>query len=178
MAIEWTTLIEGGIPILGGLYATALGHGLIAISSSQPGPLKQKRLDRLRWLGPFVVLFGIFTAWQAHVHATHPPAEELARLISSRLTLPAKVDDITQTVGVRGTGDNLIYDYSVTASLPSLGGREKVQRTLEQYWLATGCKNKDLQKLLSSGYTLQMHYSFQGSPEEILVSLSPRSCGH
>ena len=177
MSIEWTTLIEGGIPILGGLYAMALGQGLIGVSSSQPSPNKQKPLDRLRWLGPFVVLFGIFTAWQAHVHATHPHAEEIARLISSRLSLPAKVDDITQTVGVRGSGDNLIYDYSVSASLPSLGGREKVQRTLEQHWLATGCKNKDLQKLLSSGYTLQMHYLFQGSPEDILVSLSPRSCG-
>ena len=102
MSIEWTTLIEGGIPILGGLYATALGQRLIGVSSSQPSPNKQKLLDRLRWLGPFVVLFGIFTAWQAHVHATHPPAEEIARLISSRLSLPAKVDDITQTVGVRG----------------------------------------------------------------------------
>jgi hypothetical protein len=31
MAIEWITVIEGGIPILGGLYATAFGYGYSVI---------------------------------------------------------------------------------------------------------------------------------------------------
>jgi hypothetical protein len=32
MPIEWPTIIEGGIPILGGLYATALGYRVIGAS--------------------------------------------------------------------------------------------------------------------------------------------------
>ena len=34
MPIEWTTVIEGGIPILGGLYATALEYGAVSRSSA------------------------------------------------------------------------------------------------------------------------------------------------
>jgi hypothetical protein len=178
MAIEWTTIIEGGIPILGGFYATALGYGMIRIAPSQPSPLQQKFLDRFRWMGPFLVLFGIFTAWQAHAHVNHPPAEELARQITGHLRFPVKVDEMTQAIGVRGTGNNIIYDYSIATSLTKLGGQDRVQRSLEQQWLSAACKTKDLQTLLHGGYTLQMHYSFEGSPEEILISVPPGSCGY
>ena len=46
MLTEWHTVIDGGIPILGGLYATALGYGVIGASQSSPSPLKQKFLVR------------------------------------------------------------------------------------------------------------------------------------
>lgn len=61
MQMEWPTLIEGGIPILGGLYATALGYGVIGAPEYPPSPLKQRFLARFRWLGPAVILFGVFT---------------------------------------------------------------------------------------------------------------------
>jgi len=64
MSMEWPTIIEGGIPILGGLYATALGYGVIRLSGSLPSPFVQKALLRFRWVGPAVVCFGVFTAWQ------------------------------------------------------------------------------------------------------------------
>ncbi len=178
MSIEWPTVIEGGIPILGGLYATALGHGVIGASPSPPSPLKQKFLDRFRWLGPAVVLFGIFTAWQTHLHAIHPPAEEIARQITRRVSFPVKVDEITRAVGVQGRGDDITYDYSIAASLTKLGGREQVQRGLEQQLLSAACKTKDFQTLLRGGYNVHARYSFEGSPEEILVSVPPRSCGY
>jgi hypothetical protein len=80
MPIEWPTVIEGGVPILGGLYATALGYGFIRISTSLPSARQQKFLARFKWLGPALVLFGILTAWQTHRRAVHPPAEEIARV--------------------------------------------------------------------------------------------------
>lgn len=176
MSIEWPAIIEGGIPILGGLYATALGYGIIRTSLSPPSPLKQKVLDAFRWLGPAVMLFGIFTAWQAHLHAIHPPAEEIARQIAGRMSFPTKVDELTQAIGVEGKGDDIIYHYSIAASLTDLGGREKVQRGLEQHLRSAVCKTKDSQKLLRAGYTVQARYSFKGSSEEVLVSLPPRPC--
>jgi hypothetical protein len=124
MPIEWPTVIEGGIPILGGLYATALGYGAIGASPSPPSALRQRLLARFKWLGPAVVLFGVFTAWQTHLHVIHPPAEEIVRQMTARMSFPAKVDDLTQTVGVEGKGDVIIYHYSVAASLADLGGRE------------------------------------------------------
>jgi hypothetical protein len=178
MAIEWTTMIEGGIPILGGLYATALGHGIVRLSASPPSPLLQKRLALLRALGPAVVLFGIFTAWQTHLHAAHPPAEEIVRQINSRVNFPIKVDEMTRAVGVEGKGDDITYDYSVAAPLTQFGGRDEAQRKLAQQWLSTACKGKDFQRLFRGGYTLHMRYSFEGTPEAILVSIPPRSCGY
>ncbi len=176
--MEWPTVIEGGIPILGGLYATALGYGVIRISRSLPSAFLQKTLARLRWLGPFVVLSGVFTAWQTHLHVVHPPAEEIARQIAGRVSFPAKVDEVTQAVGVEGKGDDIIYRYSIATPLAELGGREKVQRGLEQQLRSAACKTKDAQTLLRAGYTVQARYSFKGSPEEILISLPPRSCAY
>jgi len=178
MSIEWPTIIEGGIPILGGLYATALGYGVIGAPPSPPTAFKQNLLARLKWLGPALVLFGIFTAWQTHLHVVHPPAEEIARQIAGRVSFPAKVDEVTQAVGVEGKGDDITYHYSIAASLTDLGGREKVQRGLEQQLRSAVCRTEDSQKLLRAGYTVQARYSFKGSPEEVLVSLHPRSCGY
>jgi hypothetical protein len=178
MPMEWPTIIEGGIPILGGFYATALGYGVIRLSRSLPSPFVQKVLLRFRWLGPAVVCFGVFTAWQTHLHVTHPPAEEIVRQITARLSFPVKVDDITRAVGVQGKGDEITYDYSIAAPLTDLGGRQQVQGKLEQQWLTAACKTKDFQTLLRGGYTVQMRYSFQGSAEEILVSIPPRACGY
>jgi hypothetical protein len=175
MAFELATAIEGGIPILGGLYATALGHGVVRVSRSLPSALMQKTL---KWLGPAVVLFGIFTGWQAHLHAGHPPAEEIVRQINNRLTFPIKVDETTRATGIQGKGDDITYDYSVAAPLSGLGGRDEVQRRLEQQWLSTACKSKDFQTFFRGGYTLHMRYSFEGAPEAILVSIPPRACGY
>jgi hypothetical protein len=178
MPIEWPTVIEGGVPILGGLYATALGYGVIGASPSPPSALRQRLLARFKWLGPAVLLFGVFTAWQTHLHFIHPPAEEIVRQMAARTSFPAKVDDLTQAVGVEGKGDDLIYHYSIAASLSDLGGRERVQRGLEQQLRTAVCKTKDTRTLLLAGYTVQARYSFKGSPEEVLVSLPPRSCGN
>ena len=178
MQIEWPTVIEGGIPILGGLYATALGYGVIGGSQSSLSPPKQRVLARFRWLGPAVILFGVFTTWQTHLHVIHPPAEEIVRQMAARMSFPSKVDELTQAVGVEGKGDDIIYHYSIAASLTDLGGREKVQRGLEQQLRTAVCKTKDAQTLLRSGYTVQARYSFKGSQEEVLVSLPPRSCGY
>ena len=178
MQMEWPTLKKAASLILGGLYATALGYGVIGASEYPPSALKQRLVARFKWLGPAVVLFGVFTAWQTHLHFIHPPAEEIVRQINARLTFPSKVDDLTQAVGVEGKGDDIIYNYSIAASLADLGGREKVQRGLEQQLRNAVCKTKDAQKLLRAGYTVQARYSFKGSPEEVLVSLPPRACGY
>jgi hypothetical protein len=89
-----------------------------------------------------------------------------------------RVDEVTQAVGVEGKGDDIIYRYSIAASLTDLGGREKVQSGLEQQLRNSACKTKDAQALLRAGYTIQARYAFKGSPEEIQISLPPRACGY
>jgi hypothetical protein len=176
--IEWLTLIEGGIPVLGGLYATALGYGVITASRLLPSPRLAKTLKLFRSLGPVVVLFGIFTAWQTHLHMSHPPAEEIARQIARRLQFPMKVDETTQVMGVEGRGDSITYDYLIATTLAELGGREQVRGKLEQQWLNAACKTKDSQTLLRGGYTIQVRYAFRETAEPVLISIPPKACGY
>jgi hypothetical protein len=176
--IEWATIIEGGIPILGGLYATVLGYGVVTVSRSLPSPRLKKTLDLFRWLGPAVVLFGIFTAWQTHRQLSHPPAEELALQIARRLKFPAKVDETTQVVAVEGRGDSITYDYLIATRLAELGEREQVRGKLEQQWLSSACKTKDSQTLLRGGYTIQMRYVFRETAEPVVISIPPKACGY
>lgn len=178
MAIEWTTLIEGGIPILGGLYATALGYGAISRSQLAPSPRTLKTRKQLRWLGPLVVLFGLFVAWQAHVQATHPSAEQLVQQIRSRMKFPVRLDDVTQLVAVEGKGDSIIYELMLGMRLADLGGKEAGQQKLNALLLKSACANKDYATVLRRGYTIGMHYAFQDSAEGVLVSIAPRTCGY
>jgi hypothetical protein len=169
---------RGRNPDLGGLYATALGYGVARSSKSIPSPRSQKYQGLFRWLGPIVVLFGIFTAWQTHLHLAHPSADQVAQQIAGRLSFPVKVDDTTKLAGVQGKADDIIYDYSVAKSLAELGGRERVRGTLEQYWLSNACKSKDFQTILRGGYTVQMRYSFKESTDEIVIPIDSHSCGY
>src|SRR5262245_53744770 len=131
MTLEWPTLIEGGIPILGGLYATALAYGWIGKRPVIPG-FTQTLLDRMKWLGPLVVAFGVFTGWQAHQHFVHPPASELARTIAGKLSLPVRVDEITTLDAVDGAGDTITYHSSINTTLRSDEERTRVKQALEQ----------------------------------------------
>jgi hypothetical protein len=53
------------------------------------------------------------------VSITDTPAEELARQMIARRTFPLKVE-LTQAIGVRGKGDDITYDHSISASLTKL----------------------------------------------------------
>ncbi len=175
MEIEWLTVVEGGIPILGGLYATALGNGVIRLGTP-PGRLAQTLLPRLKWLGPTVIAFGVFTAWQTHLHVAHPPAAELARQIASRSTFPLRVDPMTTLDSVQGSENAIVYHYSIAAPLPDLGGRSVVQAKLEQQWRGLVCTNHDVQKMLSAGYSLQIEYTFPAAAPIVIPVLPVASC--
>lgn len=174
--IEWATVIEGGIPIVGGLYATALGYGLVQPVPRTPNPRAQKTRDLFRWLGPLVVLFGLFTAWQTHARLNHPTAEEIARGVRSRLHFPLKVDAITQATDVEGRGDVITFEYSVASSVQELGGLERVQRALDEEARQAACSTPDTVKLLGSGYTVQRHYRFQNSTDQVLITIPAGWC--
>jgi len=114
--IEWTTVIEGGIPILGGLYATALGYDAVSRSQPQPSPPVLKTRSLFRWLDPLVVLFGCFAAWQAHLQAMHSPAELIARQISQLAVFDPRlyirvpfIDEPAQFCGVGGRSQSQLH---------------------------------------------------------------------
>lgn len=178
VAIEWTTLIEGGIPILGGLYATALGYGVFSRSQIEPIQSRLKIRRQFRWLGPLVVLFGCFLAWQDHRQATHPSAELIAHQIRARMKFPVRLDDVTQLNTVEGRGDRLVYEATLRLRMADLGGKERAQQKLEDQVLKSACASKDFQTIFRGGYTVEVHYSFPDSADGVLLSVTPRTCGN
>jgi len=178
MAIEWTTLIEGGIPILGGLYATALGYGVFSGAQVTPTQNRLKVQRQFRWLGPMVVLFGCFLAWQDHAQALHPSAELIAHQIRTRMKLPVKLDDVTELNAVEGRGDHLVYEATLRLRMGDLGGKEKAQQKLEAQVLKSACVSKDFQTIFRDGYTVEVHYSFPDSADGVLLSVTPKACGY
>jgi hypothetical protein len=174
MVIDWVAVVEGGIPILGGLYATGLGWGLI-----RPGPSTrmQRFLPHFKWMGPALILFGLYSGLQTHMNFSHPPAEVIVKSIAPQLVLPTKVDEITTLDAIEGKADVITYRFTVTAPLKDMGGRESAEIQLKNQILGNACSNPGYQKLLQGGYTVEMRYSFQGAPEDILISVPPKFCG-
>jgi len=176
--MEWTTLTEGGIPILAGLYATAVGYGVFSPSWSQSNQSFAKIRQQFRWLAPLVVLFGCFTAWRDHAQATHPSAEMLAHQIRSRMKLPAKLDNVTQLDAVEGRGDRLVYEASLSLRMAGLGGKENARQKLENQVLKSACASSDFQTIFRGGYSVEVHYSFPDSSEGVTLAITPESCGY
>jgi hypothetical protein len=162
VAIEWTTMIEGGIPILMGLYATAVGYGAFSGPQVEPNQNSLTIRRQFRWLGPLVVLFGCLIAWHDHVQATHPSAEQIANQIEARMKFPVRLDDVTQLNAVEGRGDRLVYEAAFHLRIADLGGEERAQQKLEDQVLKTACASKDFQTIFRGGYTIEVHYSFPG----------------
>ena len=177
MAIEWTTVIEGGIPILMGLYATAVGYGAFLHPEVGPAQRGLKLRSQFRWLGPLVVLFGCFIAWRDHVQAIHPSAELIANQIRARLKFPVRIDDMTQVNAVEGKGDRLVYEVALQLPIADLGGKKRAQQKLQDQVLKTACASKDFHTIFRGGYTVEMHYSFPDSVEGVILSITPGTCG-
>lgn len=178
MSIEWTTIIEGGFPILFGLYATALGFGAFSRPQTDPRANALNIRRQFRWLGPLVILFGCFIAWHDHAQATHPSAELIAHQISARMKFPVRLDDVTQLNAVEGRGDRLLYEAALQIPLADLGGKERAQQQLQEHVLKSACASKDFQTIFRGGYTVEVHYSFPDSAEGVRLPITPKTCGY
>lgn len=51
-------LVDAGIPLLGGIYATLIGFGVVGTGKS--GTMKEGTTTMLRFVGPFLILYAIF----------------------------------------------------------------------------------------------------------------------
>jgi hypothetical protein len=179
--LEWSAVIEGTIPILAGLYATALGYGWV----TTPSVRAKAFVPHFKWMGPFLVFFGVFLGWQdaelekrarSHKLAVQLPAEQIATDISKRLALPAKVDEVTRMDAVDGSGDVLTYRLTILTEIKSAESLKQMRTALEDQRISK-CKDPNIQKLLKAGYVVEMKYSFLGTSENALISFSTRSCG-
>ena len=82
------SIIEGAIPVLGGIYATLIGFGVVS-GTKDPESQKMKQLrPMLKILGPLVIVFGIWLMGQGSPPAPYSAActkpKQLPVLLSNR----------------------------------------------------------------------------------------------
>jgi len=171
VAIDWPAIVDGGIPFVGGLYATAVG--LRRAPASAPVSAAARLRPHLKWLGPLLVAFGLFNGWQAHLRSEHPSAEEIARGIAAQVSLPRKIDALTTAEDVTGAGNTITFHYSVAATLKDDDAQADAEVALHHQFVSFVCSTKARQ-LLAGGYTVEARYRF-GS-REVVVPVSEQSC--
>lgn len=172
--IDWIALVEGGIPVLAGIYATALGFGWIK-GRAQPGSSSQKWIRHFRWLGPLLIAIGLFLGWQAYERGAHPSAERLAAGIASRLKLPVTVDETTRLDAVAGSGGTITYRYTVTVPMEP-GDVATLEARLREQARTVACTHPGFSELLRAGYTVEMKYSLMEPSQEFAIVTPPSAC--
>ncbi len=172
--IDWIAFVEGGIPVLAGIYATALGFGWIK-GRAQPDSASQKWIRHFRWLGPLLIAIGLLLGWQAYERGAHPSAERLAAGIASRLQLPVTVDETTRLDAVAGSGETITYRYTVTVPIDP-GQVAIFEERLREQARAVACTHPGFAELLRAGYTVEMKYSLTEPPQEFAIVTAPSAC--
>ena len=174
MTINWVAVVEGGIPVLGGLYATALGYGWVK-ARARPDGTPHPWLRHLRWLGPLVVLFGLFLGWQAYQQTERPSADRLAADIAAKLALPVQVDEATRLDAVAGSGDTLTYRYTVTVPVEP-ANLATFEQLMREQTRKVACMDPGFAEILRAGYTVEMRYSLSEPARELSIVMAPEAC--
>jgi hypothetical protein len=159
------------------MYATAVAYRG-AVGSPRAVGIGAKLIPHFKWMGPALILFGLFLGWQGHVRAAHRSAESLANEIGGKLTLPLRIDEVTRLDAIQGHADVLSFHYTILAPLQTPEALSNIKAKLQARGPASACANADLAKFLNAGYSLELRYSFLESAETASVLLPAGSCKH
>lgn len=177
MNIYWPAIIDGGIPILAGMYGTALAYGIAVGPRREAGPVA-KLLPHFKWMGPALILFGFLLGWQSYSRAAHPPAQQLAQQISSKLSPPVQIDEVTRLDAIEGQADVISLHYTILAPLKAADSLMQIRSKLHETGHAAACTNMDFERFLNNGYSIELRYSFLESSETVSILVTPGSCAY
>lgn len=163
-------VVDGGIPIVGGVLATLFGYGILR-TSKQASRLAQG----LKWLGPVVVLFGI---WLLLDDLRTLPGDALARELKDteaavNKRLPMMVDDVTRADRIEAGDSELTYFFTVIGRGKAASDGRDFQAAMSDKLLGQACSNSDYQRLLKEDVTLRMVYRSEEREELAMVVVSP-----
>jgi hypothetical protein len=159
------------------MYSTAVAYGMAVGPKRSSGPAA-RLIPHFKWMGPALILFGVILGWQGYVRAGPPPADELARQISAKLSLPVQADEVTRLDAVQGQANVISFRYTLLATPESLDSVANIRSKLQEQGEAIACTNADFTKFLKNGYSIELHYTFLESPENVSVLLAPELCGY
>lgn len=174
MNIEWPTIIQGAIPFLGGLYGTALGFGLLRLPGL-PHQFVERYFSHLRWIGPLVAIFAVFTGWQSHSYIANPSASDIARNLAAKASLPMRIDEITTLHAIDAVGHTITFHNSIAHAPQSKDERARIEAVSRKQILAFACGNAEILQYVGAGYVMEWRYRLNDG-DEISISVNQSSC--
>ncbi len=166
-------ILEALIPLCAGIYATLLGFELVKLRKVNPGAAAV--IPQLRWLGPLVIVFGLWMLWQAYFDQ-RPTAEEIVRGMRQKVTLPVAVDEVTRLDAFDSDGRRIIYRMTVTEPLQTEAERDALIKAMRERLRSQGCSNENYQRLLGQNIALEFLYTIGGKQYPGIL-LTPADCG-
>jgi hypothetical protein len=167
-------LVDGGIPIFGGLLSTLYGYGVLRTKNQST-----KLTRSLKWLGPAVSLFGV---WLLVSDLRTPAAASEKDLAAVEAEInrraPMMVDDVTRLDGVKAANGELAYYLTITNRGADEPSWAEFQQTMSERLRSYACSRADYKRFLSEGIGLRMVYRSKEQAEVATVVIPPSHCGY
>ncbi len=155
-----TGILEALIPLCGGIYGTLLGFK--SIKPRHLNPRATAVVAQLRWLGPLVIVFGLWLLWQGFVDK-RPNVEEIVRGMRQKVTLPFAVDKNTRLDAFDNEGQHIVYRMTITNPPQTEEERDALIAAMRQLLRSQGCRNENYQHLLTQDIALEFVYTIENT---------------
>ncbi len=166
--------LEALIPLCGGIYGTLLGFKLVKPRKFNPGAAAL--VAQLRWLGPLVIVFGLWMLWLAYLDQ-RPNVQEIVRGMRQKVTLPLAVDEITRLDAFDSEGQRIIYRMTIIEPPQTAAEKDALIATMRERLRSQGCTNETYQRLLRENIALEFVYTIAGKQYPGIL-VTPADCGH
>ena len=159
-------LVDGAIPLLGGLFATAWAFGLLG------GDQSSKARDALKVLGPLLLVYGGVAMGLGLVRAT-PDEEDLRALFVASANTQAgqMVDPDTRLEGVVDRGDHIGFEYRIVSYTVADMDVESLRAALSETMLVNLCDNELHRLALERWGPFRIEYLDKEGAEVVTLSM-------
>ncbi len=163
-------LVDGAIPLIGGLLATAYAFNLIG------GTRESRPREILRVLGPLVLLFGALRVGMVLMQA--PKEADLRALFVSAANSQAgtMVDSDTRLVAVVDVGDRVRFEYQVVTWSKAELDADQLQTALSASMRGSLCLNKPHREALERFGPFETRYVDKVGEEVLVLSMVSGDC--
>jgi hypothetical protein len=166
-------LVEGIVPFIGGLAATAVAISRRK-SMGEDGVPKRASAKYLSWVGVILVIIGLAQVHRA-LNSNPLSAESFAYRMTQGKSLPIQVDEVTRVDSVEGRANRVTIVSTLTIGnasefyLRNLTDRMRLQLKRQI------CENEQYREGVKAGLTIE-HLYFYGGKILASISVSEQHC--
>lgn len=160
--------VDALLSVIVGFYAVLLGLG----RPLPPASLQGKRVALI--LGIFMVIGGLAAAALNMKPTPEKMAERAVAGMKKKLTLPVRIDDMTQLTDIKADGAAVVYLVKI---LQSAAAAQPLVERMSATIAASACANRDYRTLLHAGMSVELRYRDVGDKAYPAVVITPQQCG-